>query len=68
MNNQYIGTAGAARLLGVSQQAVHRLVQRGRLAAVWVDGRRLYRVDAVEALLRDPAYLAKSRSRGRDVA
>lgn len=65
---KYVGTATAARLLGVTPQAVHGLVTRGRLASLYVDGRRLYSEDAIRALQLDPSYQARSRRARRESA
>lgn len=59
----YTGTASAALMLEITESAVRRLIDRGTLPAVWVDGRRLIRIEAVRALQSDPGYRARSRAR-----
>jgi len=53
-----LGTAGAARCLGLSEKVVRREVDRGALAVVKVGGRLLFRpedLDAYVAAHRVPA-------------
>jgi hypothetical protein len=57
----YIDTRAASKLLGISGAAVARLAARGTLAFVWVAGRRVFRLDAVEALRDNHDYQARSR-------
>lgn len=57
-----IDTREAARILGVSETAVHRLVNRGTLPAVWLGSRRIFVRQRVEALLEDAEYQRRSRA------
>lgn len=63
MSREHVGTATAARLLGITPSAVRRLLDRGTLGGFWVDGRRVVPRAAIAALLADPGYQARSRSR-----
>lgn len=42
-----IGVAEAAKLLGVSRQAVYQLIKRGKLESEWYVGRRCVTVGSV---------------------
>ena len=53
----------AAEVLGISRQAVYRLIDRGTLAAQWRWGRRLVWDTAVEKLAQDPDFERRSRRR-----
>lgn len=57
-----IDTRRAAEMLGISQTAVHRLVNRGTLPAIWLGSRRIYLRHQVEKLLEDPDYQKRSRA------
>lgn len=58
-----ISTGRAAELLGISRQAVWRLVGRGRLPSRWVCGRLLLDRRQVLDLGADADYQRKSRRR-----
>jgi excisionase family DNA binding protein len=51
---ELISQAEAARIRGVSQQAIANLVRRGRLSATLVAGRTLVRRAEVEAFVAKP--------------
>jgi excisionase family DNA binding protein len=51
----------AAKLLGISIQALHKLRRRRRIAAFKVGLGFGFRRDAVEGLLADPDYRKKTR-------
>jgi excisionase family DNA binding protein len=53
--NEWISQAEAARLRGVSRQAIALLVKKGRLATIKVGGRLLVRRKDVEDFTPDPA-------------
>ncbi|MCE5310421.1 MAG: helix-turn-helix domain-containing protein [Acidobacteriales bacterium] len=53
--NEWISQAEAARLRGVSRQAIALLVKKGRLATLKVGGRLLVRRKDVEGFTPDPA-------------
>lgn len=57
-----IDTREAARILGISETAVHRLVNRGTLPAVWLGSRRIFIRGRVEQLLKDAEYQRRSRA------
>ena len=61
MDERYCDSRAASAILGVSVSAVHRLVGRGRLAAMWCAGRRVFLRSAVLQLARDEAYCKASR-------
>lgn len=52
----------AAEILGISQTAVHRLVNRGTLPAIWLGSRRIFLRHQVEKLLDDAEYRKRSRA------
>jgi excisionase family DNA binding protein len=52
----------AAEILGISQTAVHRLVNRGTLPAIWLGSRRIFVRHQVLKLLEDPEYRKRSRA------
>ena len=52
--SDYVSQAEAARIRGVSQQAIANLIRRGRLATISVVGRTLVRRSDVEAFLAKP--------------
>jgi excisionase family DNA binding protein len=62
--DDWISQAEAARLRGVSRQAIARLVQHGRLATLTVGGRRFVRRRDVLAFEPLPAGRPRSRSDG----
>jgi DNA-binding transcriptional MerR regulator len=53
----------AARRLGISVSALHRLANRGTIAYVRVSFARYFRASEIERLLADPGYLRRSRAR-----
>lgn len=57
-----IDTKQAARILGISETAVHRLVNRGTLPAIWLGSRRIFLRHQVVKLLEDPEYQRRSRA------
>lgn len=59
--NEWLTVTEVAELLGITRQAVYRLIDRGTLAASWKWGRRLIRENAVQALLESAEYEARSR-------
>lgn len=59
--SKLLSAAEVAAQLRVSTQAVYRLRERGTLASITVAGRRLWRVETVEAYERDRE--AQSRRR-----
>jgi hypothetical protein len=63
MSHGFCGTASAASMLDISESAVRRLIDRGTLPAVWVDGRRIIRMEAIRALQADEGYQRRSRAR-----
>jgi excisionase family DNA binding protein len=52
---EWISQAEAARLRGVSRQAIARLVQRGRLKVLRIGGRALVRRKDIERFEPEPA-------------
>lgn len=56
-----IDSRKAADILGISPSAVHRLVNRGTLPAIWLGSRRVFIRQQVEKLLHDPEYAKRSR-------
>lgn len=54
-DEQWISQAEAARLRGVSRQAIARLISRGRLSSRRIGGRDLVRKDEVESFDPLPA-------------
>lgn len=58
--NEWISQAEAARLRGVSRQAINRLVERGKLTALEIGGTRLVRRD--EVLQFEPDEPGRPRS------
>lgn len=63
MIEKYCDSREASKILGVTVSAVHRLVGRGRLAALWSSGRRVFLRSAVLSLSENEDYQAKSRRR-----
>lgn len=61
MIDRYCDSRQAAAILGVTVSAVHRLVGRGRLAAMWMSGRRVFLRSAVLRLAEDEGYQARTR-------
>ena len=59
--DRLISQADAARLRGVTRQAVHRLVARGKLTAVEVAGQRMLLRDEVERFVPQPAGRPKKQ-------
>lgn len=59
---QWIDVREAARILGVSRQAVHGLCVRGTLPFVFKSGRRFFRRDDVVALRSSSAFRLRSRA------
>lgn len=57
---EWVSQAEAARLRGVSRQAIAKLVVNGRLKTLDVGGRTLVHRDAVLAFERNPAGRPKS--------
>lgn len=53
--NEWISQAEAARLRGVSRQAIALLVKKGRLPVLKIGGRLLVRRKEVEAFTPEPA-------------
>ncbi|MEW6682568.1 MAG: helix-turn-helix domain-containing protein [Nitrospirota bacterium] len=53
--NEWISQAEAARLRGVSRQAIARLVKKGRLPVLKIGGRLLVRRKEVEDFKPEPA-------------
>jgi excisionase family DNA binding protein len=53
-----------AQLLGISPQAVYRLIDRGTLASITIGANRFLRRESVEALLRDDGYRSRRRAQG----
>lgn len=51
----------AARILGISQPAVHRLCNRGTLASIWLGSRRVFLRHKVKELAQSEEYLARTR-------
>lgn len=51
----------AARILGISQTAVHRLCNRGTLPSIWLGSRRVFVRAKVEQLANDQEYLRRTR-------
>jgi len=62
--NEWLTVSEVAELLGVTRQAVYRLIDRGTLPASWKWGRRLIRENAVHALLESAEYQARTRRSG----
>lgn len=58
----------AAEILGISQTAVHRLVNRGTLPAIWLGSRRIFVRHQVLKLLEDPEYRRRSRAERKEMA
>lgn len=58
----------AAQILGISETAVHRLVNRGTLPAIWLGSRRIFVRHNVEKLLRDPDYQRRTRAQREESA
>lgn len=54
-DEDWISQAEAARLRGVSRQAIARLVQRGRLKILHIGGRTLVRRKDIERFEPEPA-------------
>jgi excisionase family DNA binding protein len=52
---EWISQAEAARLRGVSRQAIALLVKKGRLSVLNIGGRALVRRNEVEAFTPEPA-------------
>lgn len=50
--SDWISQAEAARIRNVSRQAIHDLVQRGRLTSLSIGGRTLVNLDEVESFER----------------
>jgi len=59
----WVTAADAARTLGVTVTAVHRLCARGTLASAWLGGVRFIRREKVIELRDDVGYQARSRKR-----
>ena len=57
---EWVSQAEAARLRGVSRQAIAKLVLNGRLKSLAVGGRTLVRRDDVLSFARNPAGRPKS--------
>jgi len=53
--DEWISQADAARLRGVSRQAIALLVKKGRLPVLKIGGRQLVRRKEVEEFTREPA-------------
>jgi excisionase family DNA binding protein len=53
--DDWVSQAEAARIRGVSRQAIARLVKKGRLQAYAVGGRTLVRRSEIEAFTPEPA-------------
>ena len=53
--NDWVSQAEAARMRGVSRQAIARLVKKGRLRAYAVGGRALVLRSEIEAFTPEPA-------------
>jgi len=53
--DEWISQADAARLRGVSRQAIALLVKKGRLPVLKIGGRLLVRRKEVEEFTREPA-------------
>jgi excisionase family DNA binding protein len=51
---KYISQTEAARLRGVSKQAIANLIKRGRLSAIQIAGRSLLHKSEVEAFVAQP--------------
>ena len=62
--SEWVSQAEAARLRGVSRQAIARLVVNGRLKTLAVGGRALVRRDEVLAFERNPSGRPKSAADG----
>jgi hypothetical protein len=60
--DEFLGVKDASELLGVSRQAVHALVRRGRLSGRQLAGRTVLRLSEVLALGQDEGYRRRSRS------
>lgn len=56
-----IDTKQAARILGISKAAVHRLCNRGTLPSIWLGSRRVFVRANVEKLANDQDYLRRTR-------
>lgn len=58
----FVDTRGACRMLGgISRQRLHQLASSGKLGSVFVGGRRIYRVGAIQRLLEDRGKKAGAR-------
>jgi excisionase family DNA binding protein len=53
--NEWVSQAEAARLRGVSRQAIALLVKKGRLSVLKIGGRLLVRRKEIEEFTPDPA-------------
>ena len=53
----------AARLLGISVAAVHRLCNRGTLPGRFFAGRRVIQRQSIDALKQSPVYQKRTRRR-----
>jgi excisionase family DNA binding protein len=65
---KYISQAEAARIRGVSKQAIADLIKRGRLTAVSVAGRTLVLCSEVEAFVARPKLGRPPKNTGKKKA
>jgi excisionase family DNA binding protein len=52
---RFLGTTGAAALLGLGPDRVRQLAREGALPHIFVDGKRVYRLVDVQALVAERA-------------
>ena len=66
MTENEIDAKEAARLLGISVAAVHRLCNRGTLPGRFFSGRRVIQRQSIDALKQSPVYQKRTRRRTFD--
>ena len=61
---EWVSPAGAARIRGVSRQAMTKLIKAGRIETIEIAGRKLVRLSAVEGFkAKQPGRRKKSSAK-----